>query len=82
MAESCSTPKRVMAATSEFEALDPDFAAIGHAKLVATIAEHEIAERAVARGAPYDEARARAHTPPSAASTTCCGATRSTTRRG
>ena len=53
-------PERALAMAHEVEALEPGFAGIGHAKLVAAIAKHELAERALVRGAPYEEARARA----------------------
>ncbi len=53
-------PERALAAAREVETLEPGYAAAGHAKSVAAVAEHEIAERTLARGAPYEETRARA----------------------
>jgi len=53
-------PERALAAAREVETLEPGYVAAGHAKSVAAVAEHEIAERTLARGAPYEETRARA----------------------
>ena len=53
-------PERALTVARELEALDPDPTTYANVKLVAAVAEHERAERAVARNSPYDEARALA----------------------
>ena len=53
-------PDRALEVAREIATLHPHSGAIGQAKLVAAVAEHEIADRAHARGAPYEEAHTRA----------------------
>ena len=53
-------PDRALQAARRIAALSPGSSAAGNAKLVAAVAEHEISERALARGAPYEEAQAQA----------------------
>ena len=53
-------PERALTVARELEALDPDPTTYANVKLVAAVAEHESAERAVARNSPYDEAQALA----------------------
>ena len=53
-------PERALAVAREIEIRGTDPATVGRARLVAAVAAHELAERAVAQGAPYEEARARA----------------------
>lgn len=50
-------PERALTVARDLEALDLDPATYANVKLVAAVAEHERAERAVASNSPYDEAR-------------------------
>ena len=53
-------PERALAVAREIEVRGSGSATVGPARLVAAVAEHELAERMVARAAPYEKARARA----------------------